>query len=160
MKLTPMQQVVHDAFVAEGLDPALGLAIAQQESAFNPDASVVTGGDAARGGSYGLGQVSLKTALALDHTATIARLHNPAYNAKLMAQLCRQNQRLARTSDVAELASRYNSGKPFHLAPDSTRLIYAPHVLRYYAAWKTLLSADTVPAENSASSSEDAGQSV
>lgn len=153
MTLTTMQSIVAAAFTKAGLDPAFGLGIAKQESGFDPNTSVVTGGDAARGGSYGLGCMSLKTALNLDRSATIARLHNPQYNAYLMAELCLENWRRACTRDPAELASRYNSGKPFHLAPDSTRLVYVPHVLRYMAEFRAMLSA---PAEASDSAAAPA----
>lgn len=150
--LSEMQQIVYDAFVAQGLPPALGLALAEQESAFKPDASVVTGGDGARGGAWGLGQVTLKTALALDKTATTARLLNPLYNAKIMALLCKEIWAQQR-GRVVDTASVYNSGKPQHRAPEVTRMVYVPKVLERYNKWTERLialglSASVTPAKD------------
>jgi soluble lytic murein transglycosylase-like protein len=142
MSLTVMQQVVADAFTNAGLPPELGLGIAKHESNFNPNASVVTGGDAARGGSYGLCQMSLKTALSLDRAATIAKLHDPRYNAGLAAKLCLLNNVRAK-GVIEDVISMYNSGKPFWCAPDSTKTVYVPNVQRYMAEFKAQLAANT-----------------
>jgi soluble lytic murein transglycosylase-like protein len=140
MTLTPTQQAVYDAFQAAGLEPALGLAIAEEESNFNPTAVATNPKDLARGGSYGVCQMSMKTALGLDRTVTPNRLLNPAYCAGLAAKLCVQNIQLAHTKDPSEIFSRYNSGQPFHRAP-ATTVTYCANANRFLTAWRAKLSA-------------------
>jgi len=139
VKLTVNQQIIYDAFVAQGLPPELGLATAQLESAFNPNAGNITGGDGARGGAFGLGQITVETALALDRTATPAKLMNPQFNANLMARLTKENW-VAAHGRVQDVISRYNSGRDFWRAPDGTKLVYTPRVERFMAEWKKKLA--------------------
>lgn len=127
--------VVCKAFVAEGLPPELGAAIVRQESNWDPDATVLTGGDGRRGGAYGLCQMTLKTAGGLDRGATPARLMSPEYNCKLAAKLCRENWDRAK-GRLVDVLSRYNSGKDFFHAPETTKLVYVPGVTRFMAEYK------------------------
>lgn len=129
--------VVARAFAAQGLPPELGAAIAKQESNWDAAAVTMTGGDGARGGSYGLCQMSLKTAEGLDKGATAGRLLDAHYNATLAAQLCRENwdRYQGRIEDVI---AAYNSGKPFFRAPEVTKLIYVPHVQKYMRDYETI----------------------
>lgn len=120
--------IAASAFAAVGLPPELGAAIAHQESNWEPDSQTIVGGDARRGGSYGLCQVSLKTALWLDPAATVTKLLDPDYNCQMAAQLCEFNRTLS--PSLPDIISRYNSGRPLAKAPKSTRMGYVPSVLR------------------------------
>ena len=122
------------AFLDEGMDPALGLAIARQESAFRADSVCTTGGDGARGGSYGLMQMSLMTARTLGFIGPAKGLLAPGVNAGLAAALCKSNS--ARSKQIFDLAAMYNSGKVLAKAPKVTATKYVPAVLRYYEEYK------------------------
>jgi soluble lytic murein transglycosylase-like protein len=129
--------IVAKAFIAEGLPAELGAAIARQESAWDPSAQVVTGGDGVRGGAYGLCQMTLKTALALDREATVGRLLSPEYNAKLAAKLCKENWLRAK-GRIQDVIALYNSGKEFHRAPLSTKTVYVPNVEQYMQEYRPM----------------------
>ena len=122
--------IVASEFAKAGLPPHLGAAIARQESAFDPNAAVLTGGDGARGGAFGLCQMTLKTALSLDKGATSGRLLDARYNAELAAKLCLENWKRFQ-GRIEDVISAYNSGKPFFRAPESTKLLYVPSVQKY-----------------------------
>lgn len=128
------------AFKARNLPTAWGLGFARQESDFVPDAQVISGGDARRGGSFGLCAMSLLTALSYRSDITATQLKDPAINAMLAAQhiatLVKQCGPV-----LQEVASRYNSGRPLEHAPQSTREVYVPNVVKY-----TLLYAPTAKA--------------
>lgn len=126
------------AFVSAGLPPEWGLAIARQESAFQPLAVVLTGGDLARGGSRGLCQMSWLTAKGLGFTGQPADLLIPRVNADLAASLCKQLVRQFKTQELRDIACGYNSGKPFARAPKSTREVYAPNVVKFAAAYQNV----------------------
>lgn len=140
--------IVIEEFEKEGLPPELGAAIARQESNWDPDATVLHGGDGKRGGAYGLCQMTLKTALALDKTATPARLLNPRYNCHLAALLCKENWKRA-NGRLQDVISLYNSGKQFHAAPDVTKLVYVPRVTAFLAEYREMIQALRAPASNS-----------
>ncbi len=125
------------AFLSEGLPPEWGMAIARQESAFNPLAYVNSGGDKLRGGSRGLCQMSWLTAKGLGYLGQPSDLFTPRVNADLAARLCKQLIRQFRTHDLRDIAAGYNSGKPFARAPTSTQTIYAPRVLIFAAAYQS-----------------------
>lgn len=127
--------IVAHAFTSHGLPPELGAAIARQESNFAADAVVLTGGDARRGGSYGLCQMSLKTGLGMDKGCTSGRLLDAGYNAELAARLCATNSKACK-GNVEDIISMYNSGKAFYKAPDSTKLVYVPNVMKYMELYK------------------------
>lgn len=118
------------AFTAHGLPAAWGLGFARQESDFVPDAAVISGGDARRGGSFGLCAMSLLTAMEYNPKVTVADLKDPAINADLAARHC---ARLVVQCGLVlqEVASRYNSGRSLEHAPASTRDVYVPHVTKY-----------------------------
>jgi len=122
------------AFLQYGLPGVWGLAISHQETAgtFNPNLRNLSGGDGARGGSYGLCQVSLRTAQAYQSDITPESLIVPGTNADIAARICLDaNKRFP--GSLMNVAALYNDGKPFastRLAA-STRDIYVPNVLRY-----------------------------
>lgn len=125
----PYGPILRDAFAELGLPPVWGIAIARQESAFRAGACNNSGGDAARGGSWGLCQVSLQTARALGFEGGPQHLLDPATNARLAAQLC--SQLAARFgSNLIDVAAAYNSGKSYQHAPESAR-DYAERVLAF-----------------------------
>ena len=138
--------VVATAFARQGLAPEFGAAIARQESAFDPSVKVLTGGDAALGGSYGLCCMGLSTARGLGHKdITVEQLLDPAINASLAAELCAANlnhllkvgpdQTYSAVHLYGDLASYYNSGKPMNRAPHITQTNYVPSVLKYMALY-------------------------
>jgi len=123
------------AFTNVGLPPEWGMAIARQESAFKPAVINNTGGDALRGGSRGLCQMSLKTARALGFVGDPDLLFQPVLNAQLAAKLCLSLTRQFKTAELKDIAAGYNSGKPFARCPAST-VAYANNVVAYAAAYK------------------------
>lgn len=114
-----IQSHIYTAFKAHALPPSWGLAFAEVESNFIPDAVNKTGGDGRRGGSYGLFQMSYRTAQGLGYKGNPEDLLsipiNIEYAIKLIKQLKTANP------DIREVASRYNSGRPFSRAPESTK---------------------------------------
>lgn len=124
------------AFLRHNLPPEWGVAIARQESAFVATASNNRAGDATRGGSWGLCQMSLLTARGLGFTGTTAELLSPEINAELAATLCEQISKRIKTRELADVASAYNSGKPFAKAPTSTRTVYVPRVLMFATTYE------------------------
>lgn len=88
---------------------ALIAGIVQVESGGDPNAVNLSAGDAARGGSYGLMQMSLETAEALGYTGDTSGLYDPATNIDLgthyLADLLAQTN-----GDVAAAVSGYNAG--------------------------------------------------
>ena len=144
--------ILRAAFKAEGLPVEWGMAIARQESCFEPATKVLTGGDAALGGSYGLCCMSLDTAKGLGYTGIADGLLDPTTNATLAAKYCRQlcDQFGGDLGNLRDVAAGYNSGKPWAKAPKSTRTVYVPNVMRYAAfyakAWAYLNESDDGPA--------------
>ncbi len=124
------------AFLRHNLPPEWGVAIARQESAFTAAASNNSAGDATRGGSWGLCQMSMLTARGLGFTGTTADLLNPEINAELAATLCAEISKRLKTTSLADVASAYNSGKPMARAPTSTRTVYVPRVLAFAATYR------------------------
>lgn len=124
------EDAIRRAFTENGLDPQLGLAIARHESNLNPQAVNMTGGDGARGGSYGSAQMSLKTAQGLGFAGKPEELLDPDTNAKYQAALVKQLH-TQYGGDVRNIVSAYNSGKPYDDAPDSTRDSYVPGVMAH-----------------------------
>lgn len=135
--------IVALAFKNAGLDPAFGCAIARQESNWNPNATASNPKDIARGGAYGLCQMTLKTAQGLGHAnITPEQLLDPAINASVAAELCAENVRRLTVAPgqtyslaalYADLAAMYNSGRPLARAPYVTATNYVPRVLKFMA---------------------------
>lgn len=130
--------VIVEAFVRYSLPAVWGIGLARQESDFDPNAKQLGGGDAKRGGSYGLCQMSLMTARALrGEGITPDMLLDPSFNADIAAELVSQLTAQYR-GVLSDVLSAYNSGKPWHRAPKSTQRVYVPGVIKYmhhYATW-------------------------
>lgn len=118
------------AFVAAKLPAAWGLAIARQESNFYPEAVSMAKGDAGRGGSYGLCQMSLLTAREYMPTITGSELLKAEANAHLAARHCAALVKRF-GENLRDVAAAYNSGHPYATCPNSTRNVYVPNVLSY-----------------------------
>ena len=123
------------AFLRHSLPPEWGPAIAHQESAFTATATNNSAGDATRGGSLGLCQMSLLTARSLGFAGAPGQLLDPELNAELAATLCAHIVSVFKTRDLRDVASAYNSGKPFARAPKSTRNVYVPRVVAFATAY-------------------------
>lgn len=119
------------------VDPALVLAIIRQESDFRAPATNKTGGDLARGGAYGLMQMTLKTAIGLGFKGEPEALLDPQtnlnYGCLLLSQLGKR-----KGYNVADVMAAYNSGKPKSKAPPST-LVYVARAGGFYAEYTELL---------------------
>lgn len=130
MRVRKYGPILVRAFTAAKLPAVWGLAFARQESDFRPDAQALTGGDAKRGGSYGLCAMTLQTAREYQPTITVDDLKDPELNATAaaahIAALVRQCGPV-----LHEVAARYNSGKSLERAPDSTRDVYVPNVVKF-----------------------------
>ncbi len=150
--------ILPEVFAAEGLPPELGMAIARQESSFDPQARVLTGGDLQMGGAWGWCQMTFDTARGLDKHATAARLLNPKYNAELAAALCKQNSK-ACGGRIEDIISRYNSGRDFWRAPQSTKTVYVPNVQRYMELYRERAQAVAKSPASVVVSSPDTGKS-
>lgn len=124
------------AFVRQGLPPEWGVALARQESAFVATAINNSTGDASRGGSRGLCQMSLLTARGLGFTGPPEELMNPICNADLAALLCKEISTRLKTTELGDVAAAYNSGKVLAKAPASTRNVYVPRVLSFALGYK------------------------
>ncbi len=92
-----------------GLDPNALLAIIQQESGGNANATNNTGGDAGRGGSYGLMQVSYQTAQGYGYAGAPAGLLDPTTNVTYGARYFMDCFAQA-SGDLVGAFSCYNSG--------------------------------------------------
>lgn len=136
---TVIVSLVSSSFASENLPSELGLALCEQESNFDPNVTNMGPGDAERGGSYGLFQMSLATAKTLGFQGQGEELHNPILNCFYAAKLTSQNARILGTHDVAKLAAAHNCGTTHVLQntiPDSTKNEYVPRVLRFAEQWK------------------------
>ncbi len=110
-------------YLDAGLPPEYGLATALVESDFNPDAINRTD----PGGAFGMFQE-------LGSNARIAGFGDGTnlfdFDTALRANVAFVKPLDSATGgDIAEMASRYNSGKPLADAPLTTRTIYVPAVV-------------------------------
>ena len=108
-----IQQIIIEEANRAGVSPALMLAIANQESGFNPNAV----GDKGKGGSYGLFQIHKPSHP--DYTGGFDPRANAAYASKMMAGLLKTYN-----GDVAKALWGYNAGSgnvARGIYPDSTK---------------------------------------
>lgn len=108
-----IQQIIIEEANRAGVNPALMLAIANQESGFNPNAV----GDKEKGGSYGLFQIHKPSHP--DYTGGFDPRANAAYASKMMAGLLKTYN-----GDVAKALWGYNAGSgnvARGIYPDSTK---------------------------------------
>lgn len=110
-----------------GVNPAVFLGIIEVESGWNEAATNLSGPDAARGGAWGLTQLTLTTARSLEPGITGQQLLDGVSNLRVAGLLLRDNAR--RSVDDKDTAAMWNSGKLYDRAPTSTRNSYVPKVL-------------------------------
>lgn len=110
-------------------------------------AANLAGGDDARGGAYGIPQITLRTARAIDDQVRTnwaeidpgrtgkSLLANPALAILLAANLVAENEARVRRAGgrIQDVASLYNSGRFYAEAPSSTRA-YVEKFMRAYEA--------------------------
>lgn len=147
-----LEELARSTAIRYQLDPAILLATVDTESDWHVNAYVGTGGDGARGGAYGLTQMTLLTAQSVDGWLSSdwsrreggrrpEHLFDPALNLELAAALHSENADRS-TSPVGsedwvmDLAAMYNSGKVFAKAPVSTRTRHVPRFMRHYHSRK------------------------
>lgn len=122
-----IEQLARAAAASAGVPPGVMFAIIEIESNWNPSATNLTGGDAARGGAYGLTQMTLATARHFEPRITGQELLDPATNLRVAGKLMQDNAR--RSRDPKDLAAMWNSGKTFDRAPEVTREKYVTRFL-------------------------------
>ena len=135
-RLATVRPIIEAAFIARDLPTAWGMAFAMQESAFKASATNLTDpGDVARGGSFGLFQMSYKTALTeCGYHGPATGLLDPQVNAALAAKfisILQKRHYVNGPNDLENIASGYNSGKPRDKAPPSTRDVYVTNVILF-----------------------------
>lgn len=123
-----------DAFATVGIDTAWALALARIESLFDPQARVETGTDGARGGAYGLFQITRKTARELGMNDSKEYLLTVDGNIDTCVELTQANAGRCVTKE--DLYAMHNSGKVFRFAPKKTREQYVPRAMAAYAEYK------------------------
>lgn len=137
----PLFQMAVETAQRAGVDPAVFLGIIEVESGWNPRATNLVGPDAARGGAFGLTQLTLQTARAFVPSITGDELLDPVTNLQIAGMLLEENRR--RSSPMWEdVAAMWNSGKPNDRAPEKTRYSYVPKVLDAANRYATDLSLD------------------
>jgi soluble lytic murein transglycosylase-like protein len=146
-----LERLAVEIAAGQGASPQLVLAHVDIESNWDPNATNFAAGDGARGGAFGLGQMTYKTGLAVDDRIKTEwgqrdelrapwLLLEPRLNLTLSSALVAENETRAarmfpRGSEdwLKSVASLYNSGRvDWRTAPDSTRLNYIPKFLRAY----------------------------
>jgi soluble lytic murein transglycosylase-like protein len=127
-----------------GLPPELGMALARQESNFDPSATATNPKDLAMGGAFGWCQMTMDTAHALGHKdITPAQLHDPAINASLAAELCVANLKRLPAFSAPDLFAMYNSGRVFAKAPHITQNNYVPRCMKFMTDYAAQLAHTT-----------------
>ncbi len=137
----PTFRLAVDTALSAGVDPAILLGIIKVESNWNPGATNLVGPDGARGGAYGLTQMTLRTARAFDPDVTGEQLLDPVTNLRFAGLLLADNRSRA-GADWRDVAAMWNSGRPFDQAPEVTRYRYVPKVLEAANRYATDLSLD------------------
>lgn len=127
-RLEKFGPILVQAFVANKMPGVWGLAIAYQESKFDPNAVNEKGRDGERGGAHGLCQMTLKTARAFMPEVTAQKLYDPVLNAALTAR--NASDRFKHHPSLAEVAAYHNSGSLMENARDDVIEEYVPNVLK------------------------------
>lgn len=125
-----LEAIAVDNATRAGIDPLWIRAIVTVESAWRWDAINDAGPDGARGGSYGLGQISLQSAREWGFTGTVQDLMEPHNNLEVMCQHLGELQ----PESIEDAASLWNDNRRWS-DPDlahSTRERYVPRVLMVY----------------------------
>lgn len=146
-----LEELTRRIAAEHGAAELLLLATIDTESDWNPDAVNLGPGDIDRGGAWGLVQLTAKTARDLDDITgrtwaqevpgrAPASLLLPSLNLRLGSFLMLECQRRARAlgsrigslQEAQNVASMWNSGDPFSLAPESTRDVHVPRFLEHW----------------------------
>lgn len=128
-RLKRYRPLIEAAFMSKHLPVHWGLSIAKQESGFRPWARNDIGGDRRRGGAWGLFQMTLETAQGLGYRGDGPGLLDPVLNADYAARFIAELRN--KWHNLQDVAAAYNSGKPYPLAPATTRLTYCPRVVQF-----------------------------
>lgn len=136
MRRKRLQPIIENEFRLHDLPVSWGLAFAYVESRFRPWVVNMDGGDGRRGGAWGLFQMTLRTAhgLGFPNNAEPSQLLDPSLNTYYAVELLRDLNR--QYHNLRDVAAAYNSGKPFALAPESTRSTYVPNVEAWAAIYR------------------------
>jgi soluble lytic murein transglycosylase-like protein len=123
---------------------ALIKAIIAKESEFQPRATALDRGDAARGGSYGLMQLSLETAHELGFRGTVQDLYDAAVNVNLGARYLRDllSEATAGGYGVDSVISAYNAGNSAYRRGDGRRVGSIAHATPAEAARVPFINED------------------
>lgn len=102
------KRLLGDAFEKVGLPREWGVAIGIVESNLNSTATNLTGPDGARGGAWGLTQITEKTARGIGYNGPMrALIENPALAADLSAKLASQGK----PKTIDDLGAWWNAGR-------------------------------------------------
>lgn len=139
--MTPLQEKVVAAFKAANLDPAIGCAIIEHESNWNPKArSDPKASDEKYGGAWGLSQMLVPTARMLGYKGDGPGLWDEDVHIRLFIALVKRNIMLYGSVRPEDIAAEHNSGKRYADAPHSTEVLYVPMVMKLYRAWAEKLA--------------------
>lgn len=118
MRIAKYGPVIKTMFESYGLPVSWGMAFAQQETTFRPWLdNLVDPGDKARGGSYGMFQMSLQTARQdLNFTLPVEDLYDVRCNASMAAKFIKRL--FARYGNLTDTASHYNAGRALAKVPE------------------------------------------
>jgi hypothetical protein len=143
-----LEQLVVTCCAAVGASASVLAAHCDIETAgWDASAANLVGGDGARGGAYGIPQITLRTARAVDDRVGTnwqeldpgrtgdSLLAHPELAILLAAHLVAENEARVRRAGgtVQDVASLYNSGRFLREAPSSTRA-YVEKFMRAYEA--------------------------
>jgi soluble lytic murein transglycosylase-like protein len=138
----------------QGIPPTWLVALGETESGLDAGAVNLTGGDLARGGSWGPTQISARTARAFGYTGPMQALSDPELAADLTARMVAEGfaekstrpadpesppftiERYGTPASFEDLLAVWNAGKPYAQLPagGSTRQTYIPRALAALAA--------------------------
>jgi len=131
--------IIKESFELRGLPYLWGYAIAMHESEFKPWALNPDGADGRRGGAWGLFQVTVLTACGHGFTGDAKALLDPEICSDYAARIVEEARKKYGDS-FKDIASYYNSGKPYALAPERTKTKYIPSVMAHYKKFVDQLS--------------------
>lgn len=134
------------AFDAAGYPGEWGVALGLQESDLNPRAVNMSGTDGARGGAWGVTQVTEKTARLYGYTGPMQRfVDDPVFAISFTLRLINE----ARPQTLEDLGAWWNAGRrtfaalpetqkithkdgTIEIVPHRTRYVYVPSLLTHY----------------------------
>lgn len=125
---------IRSVFEGQDLPFVLGLALAHRETLFVSTPNL-TGGDGARGGAWGIFQVTLQTAQGYGFDKSGPHLAetytNALYATKVLTEAVKKwNITFDSKEGFRDAASAYNCWRPYKNARVSTKLIYIPRFMK------------------------------